>query len=153
MSLDCTSCHPQCLPVCHGNINSRPSPPRQQFVRTHPYCAAQMFIKEQFNDMIFTDESSIQLETHRKKCCRCKKEPRKLKPRPKHPPKVHVLARISKRGATMMVIFTGTMTAIRYTLIKRPYCGSSDLWTVFQPITCSACQSAVATPSHVPDTR
>ena len=45
-----------------------------------------------------------------KKVC----QPRKLKPKPKHPPKVHVLAGISKRGATAIVIFTGTLTATRY---------------------------------------
>ena len=45
---------------------------------------------EQFDDAIFTDESSVMLETHRKKCYRRRDTPRKLKPRPKHPVKVHV---------------------------------------------------------------
>ena len=35
---------------------------------------------EQFDDVIFTDESSIQLETHRKRCYRKEKELQKLKP-------------------------------------------------------------------------
>ena len=39
---------------------------------------------------------------------------RKLQPKPKHPPKVHVWAGISKRGATAIVIFTGTLTSTRY---------------------------------------
>ena len=45
---------------------------------------------EDFNDVIFTDESSVTLETHRKKCFRKKGAPCKLKPCPKHPVKVHV---------------------------------------------------------------
>ena len=32
----------------------------------------------------------------------------------KHPPKINVWAGISRRGATKIVIFTGTMTATRY---------------------------------------
>ena len=41
------------------------------------------------------------------------KEPRKLKPRAKHAAK-HIWGGISLRGATQVVIFTGTMTAIHY---------------------------------------
>lgn len=42
-----------------------------------------------------------------------------LKPRPKHPIKlhIHVWAGINKRGATMVVIFTGTMYAELYTSV------------------------------------
>jgi hypothetical protein len=35
--------------------------------------------------------------------------------RPKHPPKVHVWAGISAKGATSVVIFTGILKATRYT--------------------------------------
>ena len=45
---------------------------------------------EQFGDVVFTDESSVQLETHRKRCYRKKHTPRKLKPRPVHPVKVQI---------------------------------------------------------------
>ena len=48
--------------------------------------------KEKFDDVIFTDECSVQLYVHRKKCYR-KKRPRKLKPRPKYPPKVPCIGR------------------------------------------------------------
>ena len=44
-------------------------------------------------------------------------EAEKTKPRPKHPIKVHVWGGISMRGATCVVIFSGIMTAIRYTEI------------------------------------
>ena len=40
-------------------------------------------------------------------------EAKKLKQRPKHPLKVHVWAGISARGATPIVIFTGTLVATR----------------------------------------
>ena len=56
----------------------------------------QMANKEKFDDVIFTDEYSVQLDVHRKKCYR-KKQPRKLKPRPKYPPKVHVWGGIFKK--------------------------------------------------------
>ena len=42
-------------------------------------------------------------------------QPSKMVSRPKHPPKVHVWGGISARGATAVVIFTGVLTATRYT--------------------------------------
>ena len=81
------------------------------------WCKKMIEDGEQFEDVLFTDESSVMLERHRKKCYRKRGAPRKLKPRPKHPVKVHVWGGISKRGATSIVIFTGIMTAIRYTKI------------------------------------
>ena len=81
------------------------------------WCQEMINTNEQFDDVVFTDESSVQLETHRKRCYRKKCTPRKLKPRPKHPLKVHIWGGISKRGSTAIVIFTGTMTATRYTQI------------------------------------
>lgn len=73
--------------------------------------------KETFHDIIWTDESSVQIDTHSRKCYRKKKEPRKLKPRPKHPAKVHVWGGISRHGATPIVIFTGTLISTRYVRI------------------------------------
>ena len=81
------------------------------------WCKKMIEDAEQFGDVIFTDESSVMLDRHRRKCY-CKKcEPRKLKARPKHPVKVHIWGGISKRGATSVAIFTGIMTATRYTKI------------------------------------
>ena len=37
---------------------------------------------------------------------------KEAQPKPKHPPKVHVWAGISKRGATAIVIFTVTLMAL-----------------------------------------
>ena len=81
------------------------------------WCRKMLETNERFDDIVFTDESSIQLETHRRRCYRRKTAPRKLKPKPKHPLKVHVWGGISKRGPTNIVIFTGIMTATRYTQI------------------------------------
>ena len=41
------------------------------------WCQKMVDTNEQFEDVVFTDESSIQLETHRKRCYRKKNTPRK----------------------------------------------------------------------------
>ena len=64
---------------------------------------------ETFDDVIFTDESSIWLERHSNVCFRKKGMPAKHKATVKHPYKVHVWAGISKRGATGILVFTGIM--------------------------------------------
>ena len=69
---------------------------------------------DNFDDVIFTDESSIWLESHAKLCFRRFNEAPKLKPKVKHPFKVHVWAGISKRGTTNMAIFTGIMEKTFY---------------------------------------
>ena len=65
--------------------------------------------EDDFSNVIFTDESSIWLERHAKVCFRRYDQPAKLKPKEKHPYKVHVWAGISTRGTTDMAIFTGIM--------------------------------------------
>ena len=62
-----------------------------------------------FDNVIYTDECTVQLETHRRFCCRKKGETPRPKPRPKHPLKVHVWAGISKQGSTGICIFDGIM--------------------------------------------
>lgn len=64
--------------------------------------------------MIYSDEASIQIETHRLHCYRKKGERPKPEPRLKHPVKVHVWAGISTFEATSICIFTGTMDAALY---------------------------------------
>lgn len=73
--------------------------------------------EENFDDVIFTDESTFQVEYHARRAYRRVGEPRLLRPRPKHPAKIHVWAGISKKGATNLVLFQGNMTATRYTAI------------------------------------
>jgi len=71
-------------------------------------------LTDTFDDVIWSDETSVQLDTH---CCFCcRKEGMKPcpKPRPKHPIKVHIWADISKKGATGVCIFEGKMDAQLY---------------------------------------
>ena len=70
--------------------------------------------EEQFQDVIFTDECTVQLECHRRKSFRKKNAPRKLKYCHKHPPKSHIWGGISKGGATCLVMFTGIINATKY---------------------------------------
>ena len=77
------------------------------------WCNKRMEEKEAFDDVIFTDESIVQLECYRQKYFQ-KKPPRKLKYKHKHPPKVHLWGRITKQGATQLVNFDWIMNANRY---------------------------------------
>lgn len=80
---------------------------------------ARININEDFSNVIWSDESSIQLDTHKRYCCRKEGEAPRPKPRPKHPIKVHVWAGISKKGATGICIFEGIMDAELYCEILR----------------------------------
>lgn len=66
------------------------------------------------DNVIWTDETTVQLETHKRYCYRKKGEKPRTKPRAKHPVKVHVWAGISKQGATEVCIFEGIMNASLY---------------------------------------
>ena len=68
-----------------------------------------------FKNVIFSDESTVQLESHRRVSFHKTGQPAKLKMKAKHPVKVHIWGGISKRGATKLVIFSGIMNATRYT--------------------------------------
>jgi len=72
---------------------------------------AEANLHDNFDDVIWSDESSIQLDCHKRYCCRKEGERPRPKPRPKHPTKVHVWAGISKKGATGICIFEGKMNA------------------------------------------
>ena len=63
--------------------------------------------KEEFQDVIFTDKSSVQLEQHSRICFRKCLQPRKLKQRAKHPVKIHVWG----AHATRVIMFSGIMNA------------------------------------------
>ena len=78
------------------------------------WCKERLDEGEMFDDVIFTDECTVQLDRHRRRSYRKKGSARKLKCKHKHPQKIHVWAGISKRGATQIVIFDGILTAVRY---------------------------------------
>ena len=54
------------------------------------WCKEQQRSKEDFADVIFTDECTVQLEQHNRVCFRKRLQPRTLKQRAKHPIKVHI---------------------------------------------------------------
>ena len=54
------------------------------------------------DDVIWTDECSVQLESHRKTMYHKQGEPSRMVSRPKHPPKVHVWADISLRKSKLL---------------------------------------------------
>ena len=66
---------------------------------------------------MWTDESTLQLDTHRRFCCWKRGQKPRYKPHPKHPTKVHVWAGISYRGSTRICIFDGIMNADLYVQI------------------------------------
>ena len=81
------------------------------------WCQKQLEDEEDFSEVIFTDECTVQLDHHSRICFRKNREPRALKQKAKHPAKVHIWGGISYKGATKIVIFTGNMNAPRYAKI------------------------------------
>ena len=71
-------------------------------------------IGDDFSDCIYSDETTVQMETHRRFCCTKSGLYPRYKPRPKHPTKVHVWAAISKKGRSDVCIFEGCMDAVAY---------------------------------------
>ncbi|XP_064633633.1 uncharacterized protein LOC135491590 [Lineus longissimus] len=82
----------------------------QNKIKRMEYALKCLAEQETFEDMIFSDKSSVWLERHRKKAY-SKFGKSALKPRGKHPVKVHVWAAISRRGASQICIFEGKMNA------------------------------------------
>ena len=80
---------------------------------------AQEHLRDDFSDVVWTDESTVQLETHRRFCCRKRGQKPCYKPRPKHTTKVHVWAGISYRGSTKICICEGIMDADFYVQILK----------------------------------
>lgn len=77
----------------------------------------QLRTKEEFRDVIFTDETTVQLEQHSRICFRKRLQPRLLKQRAKHPIKIHVWGGISLRGATRVIMFSGIINAPRLAVV------------------------------------
>lgn len=71
------------------------------------------------DNLVFTDETTVQIENHCRTTCYKRGMKPRYKPRPKHPTKVHVWAGISTRGATEVCIFEGKMNAPLITQILK----------------------------------
>lgn len=69
---------------------------------------------EDFDDVIFTDECTIEIDLHAGHCFVKHGVKRRLKPKPKHSYKVHVWGGISRRGRTRLLIFTGIMGKVSF---------------------------------------
>ena len=82
------------------------------------------------HNVIWSNETTVQLESHQCFCCRKKGQKPHYKPQPKHPTKVHVWGGISWNGSTNVCIFDGIMTAEMYidilTRCLVPFC-----WKVY----------------------
>ncbi len=75
------------------------------------FCQKLLDDNDKFEDVVWTDESSVEVTRHKKLC---RRRPRKLKPKPKHPLKAHVWAGISMKGATEICVFFDIMDAEVY---------------------------------------
>lgn len=77
----------------------------------------QLAAGEQFNDVVFTDESRIEISRMSHRSFRKDGEPTPRQPRPKHPLSILIWGGISKRGATEIVMFNGIMKSDFYQTI------------------------------------
>ena len=93
------------------------------------------------DNVLWTDESSVQLQCHKRFCCRKKGEQPWPKPLAKHPIKVHVWAGIGWHGATEICIIDGIMDAAMYVRIlqvalqptlQRPQYEKGIIWILGQ---------------------
>ena len=69
------------------------------------------YLRDEFTDVIWTDETTFQLETDRRFCCRKRGHKPRYKPRPKTPTKLHIWAGISYRGSTRICVYDSIMNA------------------------------------------
>ena len=85
-----------------------------QLIREANKQFATSYLHDGFDDVIWSDKTTVQLETDRRRCYRKEGEKPRPKPRPKHPIKVHVWAEISEKGATGACLFARIMDATMY---------------------------------------
>ena len=77
--------------------------------------------RDTFDDVIWTDESTVQLSRHAKYVRIQMDKERELKPAPKHAVKVNVWAGISKKGATSICIFDSIIDSTLYISILKEF--------------------------------
>ncbi|VDH98003.1 Hypothetical predicted protein [Mytilus galloprovincialis] len=80
-----------------------------RYSHRHPICKQIIAVNEQFDDIIFTDEATVQLHDNKVVIYRRKDCVAPVLPKPKHPLKVHVWGGISRRGTTQILIFEGIL--------------------------------------------
>ena len=84
-------------------------------VKRVEFCERLIATNEDFSDVIFSDECSVQLNQNKACSYRLKEAHSTVLPKPKHPLKIHVWAAISKRGASAIRLFEGIMDSEFYT--------------------------------------
>ena len=80
--------------------------------KRHLWCHQQTVNKEDFSNVIWSDECTVIIERKRKTYRRAG-HPRVLKPKAKHPLRIHIWGGISMKGATPLVFFRENLAAIR----------------------------------------
>ena len=83
-------------------------------VKRADFCASLIEIDDSFYDVIFSDESSIQLHNNKTTSYRPFDSQNPSMPKPKHPLKVHVWAAISRRWGSKITIFQNIMEKKSY---------------------------------------
>lgn len=84
-------------------------------VKRVDFCKDLIISGDNLDDVIFTDECSIQLHDNKSVAYRMKGSIAPRHCRPKHPLKLHLWGGISKRGATSILAFDGIMCADFFT--------------------------------------
>jgi hypothetical protein len=90
-------------------VKNQNKPPRVDFCR--------MLIEnnDTMDDIIFTDESSVQLHNNKTTAYHPRGTKNSIIPKPKHPLKIHVWAGISRRGPTPILLFDGILESTFFT--------------------------------------
>ena len=79
------------------------------------FCEELVSANDTFEDVIFSDECSIQLHDNKTVAYRKKDRCAPMKCKPKHPLKIHLWGAITKKGPSPLVTFDGIMDAVFYT--------------------------------------
>lgn len=99
------------------------------------FCKTLIANNDSFNDIIFTDECSVQLHGNKIVVYGEKDSPAPILPKPKHPLKVYVWAGISRKESTGIVVFDGIMISSYYTETILTYRKFTRMVTVSNKIT------------------
>ena len=84
------------------------------YVKRKEWCPWHMNNNEHFEDVIFTDECTVQLDHHGQLCFYKKGEAYALKQRPKHHADIYLWGEISTRRTIRAIMLLGTINAIKY---------------------------------------
>ena len=80
---------------------------------------ARTYLHDSFDDVIWSNETTVQLESHRRFSYRKEGEKPCPKPRAKHPVKVHVWAGITKKGPSAVCVFEGMNAPLYCEILER----------------------------------